>query len=159
MNLGRFGLTTIILYLAAILQQAAAPRWSIFGATPDFFVVGLSVLSLFASPSTGMVTGFFFGLVQGCLPTANVTHYVVSRTLAGYGIAKANSLRLNPSLGLAFGTAAVATLVAQVIWMFIAAPPDIGGFLGDTIVSAMYNGVLAMPLYALLKRILGSPLH
>ena len=138
MNLGRFGLTTIILYLAAVLQQAAAPRWSIFGATPD---------------------GFFFGLVQGCLPTANVTHYVVSRTLAGYGIAKANSLRLNPSLGLAFGTAAVATIVAQVIWMFIAAPPDIGGFLGDTIVSAMYNGVLAMPLYALLKRILGSPLH
>jgi hypothetical protein len=47
------------------------------------------------------------------------------------------------------------TIVAQLILMFFAPPPGIASFLGATIGSAMVNGVLAVPVHALLRRILG----
>jgi hypothetical protein len=48
------------------------------------------------------------------------------------------------------------TLLAYLLMMVPAPPPEVGRYLRDTIVAAMYNGVLAIPLYALLRRTLRS---
>ena len=147
------------LVVAAALQQALSARIAVFGARPDFFLVLLSVMGILTSPRASIGLGFIFGLAQGALPMANLAHYAISRCLTGYVIGRAQGLRLHPTPSVVFGTAALATLFAQVVWMFIAAPPNIPGFLGDTIRSAIYNGVLAIPLHALLKRVFRSPIN
>lgn len=159
MNGGRILATFMAIFVAAALHQALASRLVIFGARPDFLLVVTAVFSMFTKPVGGILTGALAGVFQGALPTANIAHYTISRALTGFAVAGSTGLRLQPTIGLAAATAALATIFAQLIWMFIAAPSNIGAFLGDTIRTAMYNGVLAMPLYALLRKIFGAPLH
>ena len=153
--IGRVALILGLGYVAAVLQQAVAPRWVILGVSPDFFLAFLTPIAMFSTARPSVITGFYFGLLQGALPTANIAHYVLSRSVAAFCVSASNGLRLNPSVWIAAATTAVATLLAQLLWMFMAAPPNIGAFLGDTIGSAMYNGVIAMPMYALLRKVLG----
>lgn len=141
--------------LAAIMQQSVAPRIG----SPDFLLVFLTVSSMFQTRLGGALTGGYLGLLQGALATANMTHYVASRAITGFGLGWSNQFRLRPTAVLAAVIAVVGTLIAQTIWMFIAGPSGIGAFVGDTIRTAMYNGVLAMPVYVILKKVLGSTQH
>lgn len=141
--------------VAATLQQALTPRISLLGAQPDFIVLTLSLVSMHVGRVPSLFCGFYFGLLQGALPTANLAHYILSRTLTAYAVAASNQLRLFPSAALVFATVALSTALSQTVWMFIAAPGNIGAFLGDTIGTAVVNGVLAMPLNALLRKFLG----
>lgn len=141
--------------IAAILQQALAPRISLLGARPDFLVLTLSLITMNVGRVPSLFCGFFFGLLQGALPTANMAHYILSRTVTAYAVAASTQLRLFPSAPIVFATVALATMLSQTVWMFIAAPGNIGAFLGDTIGTAVVNGVLAMPLSALLRKFLG----
>lgn len=158
MNASRILAALLGVYLAAVLQHSLAPRMAILGAQPDFFLVFVCGFAPYSRPSGGILLGGLAGLFQGGLPSANVAHYVISRALTGFAVSAANGLRLAPTPLIAAGTAAIGTLFAKLVWMFLAGPPHIGAFLGDTIRTAMYNGVLAVPLYALLKKIFGTPL-
>jgi hypothetical protein len=144
----------VTLFVAAVLQQALAYRLSLLGAEPNFMLVALAVLGMFANRTGGMTLGFADGLIVGALSGANLQHYVASRTVTGLmlGWTSNNELpRSTPAAGL---VAAAATLFAQLILMFLAPPHSIGAFLADTIRGAVYNGVLAIPVYALLKKFL-----
>ncbi|MHB8635700.1 MAG: hypothetical protein ACYC96_04420 [Fimbriimonadaceae bacterium] len=142
-----------ILFVAAVLQQALAFRLAVFGARPDFMLVALAVLGMFASRSGGMVLGFVDGLVVGAMSGANLQHYVASRTLTGLLIGWVSSAEVPRTIPAAAIAAAGVTVVAQLTLMFLAPPHSITPFLTDTIRGAVYNGVLAIPVYALLKKI------
>lgn len=142
----------VCMLISAILQYGVAPSMSIGLLSPDFLLVTSSVLCLTVRPGTGAGTGFLAGLIQGALAGANITHYVVSRAVSGF------LLSWSRDSGLEFGTAAtsiavmIATVGARLIFMFFAAPPDIGAFLQATILMALYNGVIAVPTSILLYR-------
>lgn len=85
---------------------------------------------------------------------ANLAHYAVSRTVAGFAGASSRAIGFEINIAVVGVTAALMTLVAQTVFMFLAAPKGIAAFLGDTIGSAVYNGVLAIPTYLLLRRVL-----
>lgn len=146
----------ITLWLGAGLQQALANRLGILGATPDFLLVFLACLCLYTNRVGGAVLGFFAGLAAGATVGANMTQYVFSRTLTGFLDSWSRNLGIDANLFVAGVNAFFVTIVAQLIQMFFAPPPGIVTFLGATIASAMYNGVLAVPVYALLRRILAS---
>ena len=153
----RFWITALlVLWLAAVLQIAVATRISLGGFRPDFLLICLVVLSLFGGRLEGAVLGFLAGVLQGALPLSRVGHYIVSRSLTGFFVAWSKKWEYEVGALTAALIAFAGTCLAQLIWMFLAAPPAIGAFLGDTILSAVYNGVLAAPVYALLKRILTS---
>lgn len=144
----------ITLWLAGALQQAVAYRLDLFGFKPDFILATMIPLSICLTRSNGAIVGFFAGLIQGGTAGANLAHYVISRTLTGFATpwSRRFGFELNTiAVGL---TGFFATIFAETIFMFLAAPKGIGSFLGDTIRTAIYNGVLAMPVYALLRRIL-----
>ena len=154
MNKRRLTITAIVsIWLAAILQQAVAPRLSILGMRPDFLLVVLTPLSLWVPRSTAAILGFFCGFFQGAAAGANLTHYVISRTVAGFAGSWSRTVGFEINAVVVGVTAFLLTLLAQTVWMFLAAPREVLAFLGDTIGSAMYNGVLAIPVYMLLKRI------
>lgn len=144
----------LLLWLAGGCQQALAPRVGIAGASPDFVLIAVSVLALFLNRRGGALVGFFGGLVQGAMAGANLAQYVVTRTLAGYGIGWLAMLEFEFNPLVALVVTAASTLFAQLLLMFTAPPPSIAHFLLATIGSAIYNGVLAVPLYALLAKVL-----
>jgi rod shape-determining protein MreD len=149
-----FIVAAIALWLGAVLQQSLG-RYGILNARPDYLLVMLSCLCLYASRSGGALAGFAAGLLSGAITGANLTQYIFSRTVAGFGDAWARHLGLDPNAVTAAVNSFFMTVVAQLILMFFAPPPGITSFLGATIGSAMVNGVLAVPVNALLRRILG----
>ncbi len=147
----------VCLWVAAGCQQGLAQPLSIFGATPDFLLIAMATMGLFCSRQTSTVIGFFAGLLQGAIAGASLGSYVVTRTVSGFLVGWFNAMEMDANIVLAFIVVATTTLVAQFMLLFLTAPPGIGRFVLATIESAVYNGVLAMPFYALLQKILDPP--
>ncbi len=158
MRMSRYPFVAIIcLWMAGGCQQTLAPKMAIFNAVPDFLIVSVACLGLLSARYAASLVGFFAGLIHGCLAGANLAAYAISRTLAGFLTGWFNSFELEANVLVALATAFVSTIVAQLLLMFIAPPQEIGVFLLATVGSAVYNGVIAMPVYALLKRIVDPP--
>lgn len=145
----------VMLWLGAALQQTISPRIDILGARPDFLLTFMSVACLYASRVGGALIGFFTGLAAGANFGANMTQFIFSRTVTGFLDAWFRLFGVDANLFVASINAIFVTVVAQLLQMFFAPPQGIVAFLGATIGSAMYNGVLAVPVYALLRKILG----
>jgi len=141
-----------LLWVGGVLQSGLALHCTIFGATPDFLLAILAPMCLLSSSSRAPAYGFAAGLIQGALSGANLTHYVVSRTIAAYAVARLGKTDLQFSVPLAGLASAGMTLFAHLLLMFTAPPQIIPSFIGDTIGTAVYNGVIAMPVYAFLRR-------
>jgi len=153
----RFLTAAILLWLSAALQPAVAPRFSIGAVTPDYLLVAMGCLALHMDRRAGTITGFAAGLLVGALAGANLGAYIVSRTVGGFLVGWFSTLEFDANPIVALVTVACTTLVVGVLFMFGAPPPQIGPFLLATIGSAMYNGVLAMPLFFVVKRVLDPP--
>lgn len=152
---GRFWLVAIpTLWIAGALQEALAPRMAVAGAPPDFPLVALACLALLGERREGTVAGFVAGLLRGVLAGANLSVYAISRAVLGFVLGWIRFAGLVPN-GLVAGLAAAAgTLAAQGMLMLAAHRGPVLPFLGGTLFSAMIDGALAMPLYALLRRLI-----
>ena len=144
---------TVCLWLAGGLQASLAPRLGLGQVAPNFVVIVLGSVAILSSRRAGTVSGFFAGLIEGGLAGANLTQYVISRSVAGFLSGWLTAWEFDATVVVAFFAVAACTLEAQLLLMFMAPPPRILAFLLATIGSAIYNGVLAMPLFALLKRV------
>jgi hypothetical protein len=144
----------VLLWLGAVLQGSLAPRISIFEASPDFLLIFMSVMCLYCTTAGATVLGFFTGLMTGAPSGANLGAYIVSRSFGGFADGWIGSIGFQPNAVWAAVNTAVLTVIAQLLLMFLAPKPGIPAFLAATIASAVYNGVLAMPVYLLLRRIL-----
>lgn len=148
----------ICLWLAAGCQRTVTPYVALAHVRPDLILVSVGCLTLFTERRTGSVVGFAGGVLQGALAGANLAAYAITRTIGGFLVGWFSSMDFESSPVVAAVVVAVLTVVAQVLLMFIAPTGEIGAFLLATIGSAVYNGVLAMPLYAILRRVLDPPL-
>jgi rod shape-determining protein MreD len=146
----------VCLWLAEGLQLVAS-RFGVFGVSPDFVIVVIVCLSLFSSRAGASGVGFIGGLIQGAAAGSSLAGYVLSRSIVGFCVGWTANAELNKSLYIAPFVAAVATIVGQIILLFTAPTPAIGSFLVATIGSAIYNGVIAVPVFALLRRLLDPP--
>jgi len=142
------------LWLAGVLQAGASPHMALFGVAPDFLLIFGLTMSLHLPRPGATGIGFFAGMIYGGLAGANLTHYIISRSIACFATSWSRRLRLELNYPTVGATVLVGTVIARVFFMFTAAPQDVGGFLRDTIAEATYNGVLALPLYALVKRVM-----
>jgi hypothetical protein len=149
-----FLICAVALYIGASAGEGLR-RWTLFGGGPDYLILVLGGLALFANRSAGAVIGFFDGWIYGALAGANLWQYVLTRTIAGFLIAwmAESGFERNVFSALLVGIAAV--FLCRMGLMFLAPPPTIMPFVGDTIRTAVYNGILAVLLFAALNRILG----
>ncbi len=143
-----------VLYMAGAAQQALS-RWTVFDGRVDFLLLALSSLCLFTNRRFGAVLGFFAGWLYGAIDGANCWQYIASRAVGGFLIAWIAETGIEKSLFSAFLAGIVGVLLCQIGLMFLAPPWSVSHYLGDTIKTAVYNGVLALPVYACLNRILG----
>lgn len=149
-----FIVATITLWLAVVFQQALPDRMAVFGARPDFVLTAAICLGLLLPAPGCIIVGFFAGLGHSATIGANLVQYVFSRSLASYGASRISELEIEIGGILAAVAVLVGTLGAQLVMMFLAPPRSVGGFIGDTIQTAIYNAVIAAPLYVGLSQFL-----
>ena len=144
----------LVFWIAAALQQAAAPNMAIAGARPDILLVVALCTAVFFEPVWAAVVGFVAGVLHGGVVGSDVASLTVSRTLAAYFAGYVSRLDLDVRPWYVALVVAGGTLLCQMMLMVPAPPPEFLPYLRDTIVAAMYNGVLAIPLYMFLRRTL-----
>ena len=149
--------TAVALYVLGAVQQGAAAKMAVFGVRPDILLTLTACLALLANRSKAAGAGFLAGLVQGSLAGANTAAYVISRSVAGFSASWSKVVGYEMRLPAVAIVTFFTTLLAEIVWMFLALRSGIAEFLGATIGTAVYNGVLAMPMYALLRRIIEPP--
>ena len=147
----------VCLYVFAVLQQAVPERIAIIGARPDFLLLLSITFALLVPRRWGVVVGGVAGLVHGGLAGVSIAAYISSRSLAGFCASWSKDLRYEMNAPAVIVATMVMTLIGELSWLLISPQPGIGAFLGATIGTAVYNGVLAAPLYALLKRVVDPP--
>ena len=153
----RFSLpVTIAVPILALFLQAFVPlRFHFF----TFFDLPLLVTIFFAvgrrSPVTGLLTGGVIGLVQDSLTHQPLGLYGIAKTVVGYG---ASSLGVkidvdNPGTRLLVTFAFY--IIHQLSYLVIArglVGQELEWRWGHEFISALANGLLAIPLFALLDR-------
>lgn len=152
MRVGPIAFAALLLTVSAVLEVSLAPRISLLGARPDFLLTCGLCLALVSTRAGGAVAGFVSGLLIGALSGATMTIYLLSRTITGFALATAAPM--NPTMRTGPLLVAAASLVAGLMVFFMAPRPDIAQTLGATILSAAYNGVIAVPLYAMARKII-----
>ena len=147
----------LLLWIAGAFQQAVAFQISLGGVGPDFLLVVVVCAGLFASRRNGAILGFLAGVIHGAIAGGHIAAYVVTRTLVGFVVGWFTGMEFEGNMAVGFIVTAAATLATQLTFLLLNPRGAILASVLATIGSAMYNGVLAMPLYALLNKVLDSP--
>ena len=156
MNPWRVFVSAMLLWICTALQIGLSPHWVIWGCQPDFLLIALACLCFYTARAGGSALGFISGLLYGAMVTVNMAGYVISRTLAGFLTGWFNALEMKPNASVAAITAVVVTLIARITLVLLTPPPSLWTFLKATIGSSLYNGVLAIPMYLLVYRLMGT---
>ena len=143
----------LCLYIAAVLQTAAAYHMDIFGARPDFLLLTGTLLPLFLPPVGGTVCGFFAGALHGWVTGVSLTAYALVRMAFGYAAALFGRSGFEIDLKVAVGVVAAGSFLTQCIVFFVAPPADKAAFFRATIGTAAYNAVLAVPFFVVARRV------
>lgn len=156
MNPWRLSVAAVLLWLSTVLQVGLSPHWVIWGCQPDFLLVSLACLCFYTSRSGGAAIGFVSGLLYGAMVNLNLAALIASRSVAGFLTGWFNALEMKPNAPVAAVTAFGVTMVARLTLVLLAPPTSLWPFLKATIGSSVYNGVLAIPMYLLVYRLMGT---
>lgn len=157
MNALKVAGVVVLLWVTACWNQSDAGRSLLFGHRFNPMLVVLVIASVRSRPGVAAFFGFMAGVLTAGPAGADMTALALSRTAAAFLTSLVVGLGLQVGSLLVGLVAIVFTLVAQTGLLFMAQPPDIGAFLGVTIGTAIYNGVVAASCDALLRRWLDPP--
>ena len=144
---------------ASILQLSAASQVSIFGVPMDLSPLIVASVGFLGGSVPGAVFGFCFGLFAdtALMQTLGVTSLVL--TAVGYGAGRVRELR-DPAHGLApvavgaAATAVAALGVALLQFLLGVEAPLSWDVVRQILMTVVLNTLLALPVYALCRRIL-----
>jgi len=143
--------SAIWLILAAGMQGAISERIAIGWGKPDFLLISAVILSIHRTTDGSAVTGFFAGLFHSALINDKLAALTISRMLACVVSERLYSGFFGTGGVTAVIVTVIATFLAGLIYLFIGVPQNIWNHFADTIGSAIYNGVFAMPAYGIYR--------
>ena len=156
MNNSRVAIAAVLLiWLGASLFQGLAFRFSIFGAQPDFLLVFACLFGLFVDARAALIIGFAIGFVQSAIVGSDMWQFIVTRMLAAWLCAFLVENRFQRNVGVGSAATLACSLICGIVFMIIAPQPNIGGTLKATIITALYNAVLAVLAYYPIERAAG----
>lgn len=141
-----------LVVLASVLQGTFAPAMSIANAYPDFPLLVLATLALWTNPSVAGWAGFTTGLIEASMLDQQVGSLIVSRTLGAALVALLPMVIAPRRVASVLLASALILVVCQGLLFLLA--PSVGGttFWGTTGRTMVYNTVLALLVYGLLRR-------
>jgi rod shape-determining protein MreD len=145
--------------LGVLLQLTAVSQVSIFGVQPDFTPLLVASIGFLCGSVPGACFGFGVGLFMdtATLQTLGVESLIF--TVVGYGAGRVRELR-DPAHGLApiaVGAAgtAVATIGFAVLQFLLGVDAPVSfQLLREILMTVLLNTLLALPIYALCRRIM-----
>jgi rod shape-determining protein MreD len=153
------GRLVLICLLGGILQLTAVSQMSVFGVPADLSPLLVASIGLLAGSIPGAVCGFCLGLFMdtALMQTLGVTSLVF--TAVGYGAGRVRELR-DPAHGLApVAVGAAATAAAAIgfslLQFLLGVEAPVSWLLArDILMTIVLNTLLALPVYALVRRAL-----
>jgi len=145
-------LSAVLLYLAAAFQSGWWNQWVVVGCQVDAFLVLIGLVSVRLGPSGAGSLGFLAGVTQGAMAGANLTHYALSRLVAGTLTAWVARILGPKSWAVALASIGIATLVGQLFLLFLAAPSNISGYLVEALKTVAINIVIGAAVNGALNR-------
>lgn len=150
----------LIIFVVAILQVSAFSSISILGAAPDLLLVTLVAVGLLRGAIAGAIAGFAAGLIVdvATLGTLGVTSLLL--TLAGFWAG-----RYGETTGRGRPHAPLLAVLAATVFV------EVGGYVLDSLLGGpvlmrevllslpaalVLNGLLAFPVFALVRRLVGA---
>lgn len=141
----------VMLLIATVLQQGFLGRYLLFGSQMELPLVVVLSFALVSRPAAGGALGLLSGVLTGGLSGVTLTYYALSRVIGGYILGTRADSEPDYRAGAAW--VAAGTLISKLIMILLAPPPAVMPALGATILSAVYNGVVAIPVFALIQRL------
>jgi rod shape-determining protein MreD len=146
-----------MLLLGIILQIAVGSRLSMRLAVPNIALTSLGCACLFVDSGAASAFGFTVGLLEGSYTATLMGTFIVSRTITGFLIGLLEDRVFRDSIPLAIITVLIATFVSGVLFFSFAPQPQAGRWFAGLIFTAFYNALLALPLYAAMRKVVGRP--
>lgn len=151
-------LLAVALFIAAVLQCAFANPMRIGAAQPDFLALVAFLGALYCDGNGGAALGFSAGLLHAAIvspPHAGFGSLITSRTAVCFCIGWLDEriFRDNPLMAVLL--VALGTALAHILFFIFMPMPDIGHWARILALTTLYNTMLALPVYLLMRRYLG----
>ena len=157
MNNNRLFLTAaFFIWISAGLQQGLASRLGVFGAQPDFLLVTACVLGLLTDVRIALVLGFIVGFAESAIVGSDMWQFILTRMAAAWICAFLVENKFQRNGGVGAAATLLCSLICGIAFMIIAPQPNIGGVLKATLITALYNAVLAILAYYPIERAAGT---
>jgi rod shape-determining protein MreD len=156
---GAFVRTGALVLLAVIVQISGVQNASVLGGTIDFIPLVVAAVAIYAGSIPGAITGFTTGLLLDMAIGQTLGLSSLVLTALGYGVGRYRDLR-DPSHGLlpipvaAAATAGYLVASAAVNFMLEIQSSVSLLVLREAIITVVLNVALALPLFALVRRVL-----
>ena len=152
----------VLVFAAVVLQSAIVGSIDIAGGTPDLLLVTLVAVSLLRGAIWGAAAGFAAGLLLDTANLARIGETSLLLTVAGYWIGRYGETTGRDRTHAPLLSVAVVTVLYSVgalaLHVVLGDPVDAGTVLvGSLIPGVLLNLLLAFPVYALVRRVLGRP--
>lgn len=152
-------LVWLLLVTGAVVVHFAIPGVLGIGAfAPDLPLLLALVFAILARPIGGAVAGWYMGTLTGLLAGADLAAHSIAACLAGFALSWPGERGINVTAPVFAVLVALGTIVHGVLFVLLAPSSGLGGFLQDTILAAVYNGVLAFPIGAVAHKAFGRPM-
>lgn len=156
---GAFLRTGALVLLAVIVQISGVQNASVLGGTIDVIPLFVAAVAIYAGSVSGAIVGFSTGLLLDLAigQTLGMTSLVL--TALGYGVGRYRDLR-DPAHGLlplpvaAVATAGYLVAIAGVSIMLEIQASVSPLVIREAIITVLLNVALALPLFALVRRVL-----
>ena len=149
----RYILPIGLLLLAAAIQ-GNLPMWlTIKGARPDLILVVVIATALTLDPVTGTVVGFIAGFIHGSIIGENLGSFMISRTIIGFtaGCVTIRFFSENPLVPVV--AAGGLTFAGEGLFLLLNPITDLTTALNTMLAKALYNSLLALIAYWILRSI------
>jgi len=146
--------TGIVLLLAVAVQGVWSHRMRVDFAAPDFSLLVLGCLALLTNPVGGAWAGFFTGWLQGAMIAQMVGSHILSRMGAGFIAGWIPVWFERKNLLMPVIVCVVVVVISETLLYLLAPRHDLHDWMLRMAGKSIYNGLLALPAYALLKRFL-----
>ena len=146
-------------FAAVVLQTSILSSLEFGGATPDLLLVTLVAIALLRGAITGAAVGFAAGLLIDTAPLARLGETSLLLTIAGYWNGRYGETTGRDRTHAPVLSVAVVTILygigALSLHVVLGDAVDASELFGSLLPGILLNLLLTVPLYALVRRILG----
>lgn len=163
LSAGAVARVALLALLVTVLQISGVGEIRVLGGNVDLVPLLVAGVALYAGSLPGAAAGFLVGLLLDLALGRSLGASSLVLIAVGYGVGRYGELR-DPAHGLiavpvgAAASAGYALGVAAVAYLLGVTPSPSFALLRELLLSIALNAVLALPVFALARRVLGSAL-